>query len=506
MVDIIKQNLSALEQTFIKQISEYVNCAIDKFNSSYEETEFNIEFDLGLETERGHNLIKLVQDAGCKKNLTLNLNNLTHDLALNKMALDKIHGGFKKLSQKTKKKISKLKHHFNKNLKLHKKTSGKFEQGTSGELSSDSKVELTSEFSNQSQQSNISSEQISLSGTAKHLTTEEESKLGDIALKNLRKEQVREIIQKAQEIIAEKDKFSEYFSDFLTTLENFKTDKVHIEKRMQRFINCLELSIEELQRKEQDFQQINDLIHMIRAIIDKENNHINQFIMQNFRNLYKGEFEDLCQFLSGAYINSMMKSDLTQFKARMSNLTVPRGIIATYKLIHHYYEQAGRRLFLREDQKKIILRQLQEQTRKEDWKIDKKAEEIKRQLEENYKTELSNNSQKLKKRNKKIEELKKEIKKIKKESNMNSTTVDDKLHQQENTISTLTIKLETTTAELNNKLDFIHNLEMDLKKEREYIFKKKKRVEEFQVPTEANKRGFGLSHQEKGGNRVRIRG
>jgi FtsZ-binding cell division protein ZapB len=253
-----------------------------------------------------------------------------------------MHSAFKKLSDKSLKKISKLKSSFNKKLKLHKKSSKDSETALSAK--SDAKMSLTSDISEDSQLESQTT--VALSRT---LTVDEESKLSEIALKNLRKEQVNEILDKAKDIMEEKDRFSEYFTQFLTTLENFKSERLQLEKRMKRFIDCLELSVEELKRKEQDFQQINDLVHMVRAIIEKENSHIRNFIMHNFRNLYKGEFEDLCQFLSSSYIECMMKSDLTQFKDRMKNLSVPRGIISTYKLIHHYYEQAGRKLFLRDD-------------------------------------------------------------------------------------------------------------------------------------------------------------
>jgi hypothetical protein len=82
----------------------------------------------------------------------------------------------------------------------------------------------------------------------------DESKLSDIELKNRRKGQVKEIIEKAKSILAEKNRFAEIFSEFHLTLDNFKRDKLQMEKRMLRFIDCLELSVEELQRKEQDFQ------------------------------------------------------------------------------------------------------------------------------------------------------------------------------------------------------------------------------------------------------------
>jgi hypothetical protein len=87
MVDSIKSNLPVLEQNFIQQICQFVDSAIEKFNTSYEETEFNIDFDLDLESERCKNLIRLVYNANCKKSLTLNLNTLIKDIKLNKMAI-----------------------------------------------------------------------------------------------------------------------------------------------------------------------------------------------------------------------------------------------------------------------------------------------------------------------------------------------------------------------------------------------------------------------------------
>ena len=70
----------------------------------------------------------------------------------------------------------------------------------------------------------------------------------------------------------------------------------------------------------------------------------------------------------------------------MQGLSIPRGIVATYKLIQTYYEQAGRRLQLREDQKKAILKQFKEEERKIDYDLDKKAEKIKKHCVHKFKS------------------------------------------------------------------------------------------------------------------------
>jgi hypothetical protein len=93
-VDKIKENLPKLEKTFLDQIVEYINSAIDKFNSSYEEIDFNIEFDLVLESERGFNLIKLVNEPNCKVNLNMNLKTMIDDLETQTQALANLNQSF----------------------------------------------------------------------------------------------------------------------------------------------------------------------------------------------------------------------------------------------------------------------------------------------------------------------------------------------------------------------------------------------------------------------------
>jgi hypothetical protein len=82
---------------------------------------------------------------------------------------------------------------------------------------------------------------------------------------------------------------------------------------MKKYIDGLDLSVEELKRKEADFGQINNLIHMIRVIIEKENTHIHNFAVKNFKSMYKGELKDLTTLLNRSYIQAMTRSDITEF-------------------------------------------------------------------------------------------------------------------------------------------------------------------------------------------------
>ena len=450
-----------LEKTFLDQIVEYINSAIDKFNSSYEEIDFNIEFDLVLESERGFNLIKLVNEPNCKVNLNMNLKTMIDDLETQTQALANLNQSFATKSQKTLKSLNKLKKGFKKEVKLHrinsKNEENKKEIGENVDSSSASDDQQYSQPDEDNKQANETSE--------KGLT--------DIAIKNLRKVQIQGIVDKANQIIKQKNEFSEYFSTSLTCLENLKSHKLRQERIMKKYIDGLDLSVEELKRKEADFGQINNLIHMIRVIIEKENTHIHNFAVKNFKSMYKGELKDLTTLLNRSYIQAMTRSDITEFQNKMQGLSIPRGIIATYKLIQTYYEQAGRRLQLREDQKKAILKQFKEQERKIDYDLDKKAEKIKKELEQTYEIQIKEQAVKLGERLKKINELKLTIKNIKKQSSVNSSSIDQMLLQKDQVIQQLTSQLDAVKNELDSKVKTMSQIQQSMEKDKEYLNRKK---------------------------------
>jgi len=60
-----------------------------------------------------------------------------------------------------------------------------------------------------------------------------------------------------------------------------------------------------------------------------------------------------------------------------------------------------------------------------------------------------------------------------KESNVNESSLDEKLHLKDLSIEKLASSLKINQEELNRKLSTIHELEKELKEEKAYIYRKK---------------------------------
>jgi SMC interacting uncharacterized protein involved in chromosome segregation len=200
--------------------------AKQKFDHSYEEVFFNVEFDLEIEMERGHNLINLVTKPENQKNLLLNLKKFRKDLTYNQSILEKIKSGvyeaFDEIDEDVENFSSKFKETFN----------------NFGE----SKSEIEDE----------------------------------IERKKVTKQEINKLIDYSQEMNERKNSFIEEFKDFFGHLIKWKENKLKCESRMKGYIDALEMAVEELHRKAEDFKQINNIVQMLKVVIEKENQHIKE--------------------------------------------------------------------------------------------------------------------------------------------------------------------------------------------------------------------------------------
>ena len=101
-----------------------------------------------------------------------------------------------------------------------------------------------------------------------------EEKLNDLEIKDKRRKQVNKLIDSTKKIHEEKLRFIQGFRDFFNILDYWVQRREEIQEKMKRFIDSIDLVVEEINRKEQDFRQINNLIQMVRVIIEKENSYI----------------------------------------------------------------------------------------------------------------------------------------------------------------------------------------------------------------------------------------
>lgn len=199
------------------------NC---KFEEIYEDINCNIDFDIDCEIERAEKLINLVSKPKCQKNLHLHIKNFS-------FRLDKIEKFFTKVKKSTQ--------------KLIQRTQSKI-----------------SKYINQVKQAQSNEE----------LELEDEENLNDLQLKDKRKKQINKLIESTQKIHEEKAIFVKDFTYYFKMFDNWLKKRDIMQERMKSYIDSVEMAVEEISRKEVDFRQINNLVQMLRVIIEKENAHI----------------------------------------------------------------------------------------------------------------------------------------------------------------------------------------------------------------------------------------
>jgi len=74
----------------------------------------------------------------------------------------------------------------------------------------------------------------------------------------------------------DKNDFINEFREYFYLLVQWKEKKIKCESRIKSYIDALELAVEELNRKNEDFKQINNIVQMLKVLIEKENHHIKE--------------------------------------------------------------------------------------------------------------------------------------------------------------------------------------------------------------------------------------
>lgn len=176
----------------------------------------------------------------------------------------------------------------------------------------------------------------------------------------------------------------------------------------------------------------------------------------------------------------MVTSDLTEFRLKMENLSTPRGIMSAYKCILNYYENADRRLYLREDQKALLFQTFK---KKYQVNIEKKAKEIKSQMEETFSLEIKEKNNMLKRRKNKINELKKHITKLNEDlketsrSKINTSNQEYLIESLKMQIDNMNKTISLNHIQMENSNKNIIGLQEELKNEQEETKKLKEKLE-----------------------------
>ena len=186
------------------------------------------------------------------------------------------------------------------------------------------------------------------------------------------------------------------------------------------------------------------------------------------------------------YLEAMLSSDFSAFKEKMSSLSTPRGIMATYKLIVQYYDNAARKLFLREDQKQALYQTFK---KREERNIEKKCEELQTFLEDKYCKELEETKEQLKLKEKKVKDIKKAMRRLKNEKKENEGN-EQQVKYLELMIEKLKVQNEMLINDIERGKDKIVKLEDKLDDEKDYSEKKKIEIMEMKMKSKQKKKEF----------------